>query len=72
MNTELRAMTNSPEAFDRSVMMSSVMPSEKYCCSGSPLMFSKGSTAMDGLSGKGKSEDLIWAGRDAAISTWSP
>ena len=46
----LRAMTNRPEIFDRSVMMSSVMPSEKYSCSGSPLMLLNGSTAIDGFS----------------------
>ena len=32
-------------------MMSSVMPSEKYSCSGSPDMLSKGSTAIEGGSG---------------------
>ena len=31
-------------------MMSSEMPSEKYSCSGSELMLSNGSTAIDGLS----------------------
>ena len=46
----VRAITKSPETFDRSVMMSSVMPSLKYSCSGSPLMLVKGSTAMDGRS----------------------
>ena len=45
-------MTNSERERDSSVMMSSVMPSEKYCCSGSPLMLVKGSTAIDGLSGR--------------------
>ena len=35
---------------DSSVMMSSVMPSEKYSCSGSPLMLMNGSTAMEGFS----------------------
>ena len=34
-------------------MISSTMPSAKYSCSGSPLMFWNGSTAMDGLSGSG-------------------
>ena len=34
-------------------MMSSVMPSEKYSCSESPLMFAKGKTAIEGLSGSG-------------------
>ena len=35
---------------DSSVMMSSVMPSAKYSCSGSLLIFINGKTAMDGLS----------------------
>ena len=35
-------------------MMSSTMPSAKYSCSGSPLMFWNGSTAIDGLSGSGR------------------
>ena len=34
-------------------MMSSVMPSEKYSCSASPLMFAKGNTAIDGFCGSG-------------------
>ena len=37
---------------ESSVMMSSVMPSEKYCCSGSPLMLENGRTAIEGLSGR--------------------
>ena len=32
-------------------MMSSLIPSEKYSCSGSPLMLLKARTAMEGLSG---------------------
>ena len=36
---------------ESAVMISSTMPSAKYSCSGSPLMFWNGSTAMDGLSG---------------------
>ena len=39
-----------PETFERSVMMSSVMPSLKYSCSGSPLMLLNGRTAIDGFS----------------------
>jgi hypothetical protein len=35
------------------VMISSTMPSTKYSCSGSPLMFWNGRTAIDGLSGSG-------------------
>ena len=34
-------------------MMSSLMPSEKYSCSGSPLMLLNASTAMEGLPGTG-------------------
>ena len=45
-------MTKSCGSFDSAVMMSSEMPSAKYSCSASPLMLAKGSTAMDGLSGK--------------------
>ncbi len=47
-------MTKRPGSRDSVVMMFSVSPSLKYSCSGSPLMLSKGSTAMDGLSGSGK------------------
>src|SRR6516162_7159449 len=36
-------------------MISSTMPSTKYSCSGSPLMFWNGNTAIDGLSGSGGS-----------------
>jgi hypothetical protein len=35
----------------KAVIMSSTTPSAKYSCSGSPLMFVKGRTAMEGLSG---------------------
>ena len=37
------------KASDSSVMMSSVRPSAKNSCSGSPLMLAKGSTAIEGL-----------------------
>ena len=46
-------MTNSQRMRDSAVMISSTMPSTKYSCSGSPLMFWNGSTAIDGLSGSG-------------------
>src|SRR5512143_287260 len=46
-------MTNREEIFDRDVMISSVNPSVKNSCLGSPVMFSNGSTAMEGLSGSG-------------------
>ena len=45
-------MTNSERKRDNSVMMSSVMPSVKYSCSGSPLIFWNGNTATEGLSGR--------------------
>ena len=38
-----------PAIFDRSVMMSSLMPSEKYSCSGSPDMLVNGKTAIDAV-----------------------
>src|SRR3954453_5969530 len=43
-------MTNSDLNRDSAVMISSTMPSTKYSCSASPLMFWKGSTAIEGLS----------------------
>src|SRR5215475_10501838 len=52
---ELRAMTNNDLKRESAVMISSTMPSAKYSCSGSPLMFWNGSTAMEGLSGNGSS-----------------
>ena len=53
MNDELRAITKNQRSFDSAVMMSSLMPSEKYSCSGSPLMLVNGSTAIAGRSGSG-------------------
>jgi hypothetical protein len=50
---ELRAMTNSHVIRESVVMISSTMPSAKYSCSGSPLIFWNGITARDGLSGSG-------------------
>src|SRR5215469_3013257 len=49
---ELRATTNNQRMRESAVMISSTIPSAKYSCSGSPLMFWNGSTAIDGLSGK--------------------
>ena len=43
-------MTKSCRKCDSPVMMSSVTPSLKYSCSGSPLMLAKGRTAIDGFS----------------------
>lgn len=43
-NALLREMTVSDDTLLRSVMMSSLIPSLKYSCSASPLMFANGST----------------------------
>src|SRR5687768_15583356 len=48
-NEEFRAITDNDLDRDSSVIMSSVTPSEKYCCSGSPDILVKGRTAIDGL-----------------------
>ena len=47
----MRAMTNSQWKRLSAVVISSTIPSAKYSCSGSPLMFWNGSTAIEGLSG---------------------
>jgi hypothetical protein len=60
MNEELRAMTKNQRSLDNAVMMSSLIPSEKYSCAGSSLILVKGSTAMAGRSGSGN------AGRDGS------
>src|SRR5215831_8599995 len=54
-------MTKSHLIRDSAVMTSSTMPSEKYSCSGSPLMFWNGRTAIDGLSGRGREESATGA-----------
>ena len=46
-------MTKNQRNLDSAVMMSSLIPSEKYSCSGSSLMLLNGSTAMAGRSGNG-------------------
>ena len=48
---EFRAITKSQRNCDSAVMRSSVMPSAKYSCSGSPEILLKGRTAMEALSG---------------------
>src|SRR5438045_8816393 len=48
MKEELRAITKNQRSLDNAVMMSSLIPSEKYSCSGSPLRLAKGSTAITG------------------------
>ena len=53
----LRAMTKNCRMRPSAVMMSPVMPSEKYSWSGSLLRFSNGKTAIDGLSGSSIAPD---------------
>ena len=55
-------MTKSERKRASPVMMSSVIPSLKYVSSGWPLRLSKGSTAIDGLSGKGSGADAAEVG----------
>src|SRR6516225_3924503 len=50
---ELRAITNNHLKRESAVMISSTIPSAKYSCLGSSLMFSNGRTAMEALSGSG-------------------
>jgi len=57
VNTELRAITNSPDIFESPVIKSSVTPSLKYSCAGSWLRFANGSTATEGLSGSASPAD---------------
>src|SRR5246127_4465066 len=52
MKLELRAITNNQQMRDKAVMMSSTTPSVKYSCSMSPLRFTNGSAAMEGMSGR--------------------
>src|SRR5437868_2885677 len=50
---------------ERPVMMSSTMPSAKYSCSGSPLMFWNGRTAIDGLAGARRGDAVAQMNADA-------
>jgi hypothetical protein len=70
----LRAITNNHLIRDSPVMMSSTMPSAKYSCSGSPLMFWNGRTAIEGLSGRARRSAGLSAGVslvDAAGFAWA-
>src|SRR5258708_32401191 len=58
VNEELRAITKNQRSFDSAVIMSPLIPSEKYSCSGSPLILVKGSTAIAGRSGSGKARGV--------------
>ena len=52
-------MTNRLEILERSPVRTSVRPSLKYSWSGSLLMFTNGSTMMEGLSGKGSADWVL-------------
>src|SRR5512137_2407070 len=54
MKVEFRAITNNLGTLESPVIMFSVIPSLKNSCLGSPLILTKGSTAMEGNSGRGK------------------
>src|SRR4030065_2055031 len=70
-------MTKSRGALERAVMISSVIPSLKYSCCGSSLMFTKGRTAIEGRSGSGKAifsfdaTSSLGDGRGASLVTFS-
>ena len=53
LNEVFPAITSIREKRERSVMMSSVIPSEKYSCPASPLMSLNGRTMRDGRSETG-------------------
>jgi hypothetical protein len=54
VKVELRAITMSFGILESAVMLSSLMPSAKKSCFGSPEILVKGRTAMAGLSGSGR------------------
>jgi hypothetical protein len=47
VNAVLREITNIFSSRERSIVRSSVIPSAKYCCSGSLLRLAKGRTTID-------------------------
>src|SRR5262249_20899785 len=59
-------MTKRLEIFERSPVSTSVRPSLKYSCSGSPLRFTNGSTMREGLSGKGSADWVL------GVKGWVP
>src|SRR6266550_1113835 len=72
MNEELRAITKNQRGLDSAVMMSSLIPSEKYPCSGSPLTLVKGSTAIAGRSGRGNTAGAdSWVPSDGGSAAWA-
>ncbi len=72
VNDELRAITKIERKRDNSVIRSSLMPSAKYSCSGSPLMLAKGSTAIDGRSRRVTAGGTAAGGSGAAPGSFTP
>jgi hypothetical protein len=56
-NEDVRPATLNPGRFVRALIISSASPSLKYSCSLSPLMLTKGRTAMEGC---GSAEDILF------------
>jgi hypothetical protein len=66
VKAELRAITANQRRCESAVVRSSVMPSAKYSCSASPVMFVKGSTtSMGRLDGDGALSGSAGAGGPA-------
>ena len=59
------------EIRDRSVVRSSVIPSAKYCCSGSLLILAKGSTTIDrrGATAGLIADEAVWSLSEAVPTT---
>ena len=72
MKVELREITDSHLMRDSPVMISSTMPSAKYSCSGSPLMFWNGSTAIDGLSEVASSANPVGSSWPPVVGEFNP
>src|SRR5262245_11268945 len=69
MKAELRAITVRNFMWLSDVVISSTIPSTKYSCSGSPLMFWKGRTTIDGLAASaGGPSNEVATGDAAAVA----
>jgi len=68
----LREITKKARLRERLVMMSSVIPSEKYSCSESPLILAKGSTAIDGFCAAGRALAVIASAAPTGATASAP
>ncbi len=66
MKAELREITENQRRCDKAVVRSSVMPSAKYACAGSPVMSAKGSTTSTGRPAAGRASAAPGGGGPAA------